>query len=117
MGKTLPPHYSSEMRRYEPPLPIKKREQEKALEKVREMTNGGSKEIKVKSRQRVKPNSLGIIRNWNPTQGLKHQSPKEVQENLNLQRKRLIKESLQRFSPNVKEIMMKKIVLNFCLKK
>ena len=31
------------MSRYEPPLPIKKREQEKALEKVGEMTNGGSK--------------------------------------------------------------------------
>ena len=34
---TIPPYY------VEPPLPIKKREQEKALEKVREMTNGGSK--------------------------------------------------------------------------
>ena len=34
------------MSRYEPPLPIKKKEQEKALEKVREMTNGGSKETK-----------------------------------------------------------------------
>ena len=43
---TIPPHYSREISRYEPPLPIKKREQEKALEKVREMTNGGSKESK-----------------------------------------------------------------------
>ena len=40
---TIPPHYSSKMSRYEPPLPIKKKEQEKALEKVREMTHGGSK--------------------------------------------------------------------------
>ena len=31
------------MSRYEPPLPVKKREQEEALEKVREMTNGTSK--------------------------------------------------------------------------
>ena len=31
------------MSRYEPPLPFKKREQEEALEKVREMTNRGSK--------------------------------------------------------------------------
>ena len=68
------------MSRYEPPLPIKKREQEKALEKVREMTNGGSKG---------------------------NQSPREVQENLNLQRKGLIKEYLQRFVPNVKEIIEK----------
>ena len=41
---TIPPSYSREMYRYEPPLPIKKREQQKALQKVREMTNGGSKE-------------------------------------------------------------------------
>ena len=40
---TLPPHYSWEISRYEPPLPNKKREQEEVLEKVREMTNGGSK--------------------------------------------------------------------------
>ena len=40
---TIPPHYSWEMSRYEPPLPVKKREQEEVLEKVREMTNGGSK--------------------------------------------------------------------------
>ena len=39
----MPSHYSQEMSRYEPPLPVKKREQEDALEKVREMTNGGSK--------------------------------------------------------------------------
>ena len=40
---TIPPHYSSEISRYEPPLPFKKREQEEVLEKVREMTNGGSR--------------------------------------------------------------------------
>ena len=31
---TIPPHYSQEMSRYEPPLPVKKREQERLLEKV-----------------------------------------------------------------------------------
>ena len=40
---TIPPHYSREISRYEPPLQVKKREQEEALENVREMTNGGSK--------------------------------------------------------------------------
>ena len=40
---TIPPHYSREMSRYEPPIPIKEKEKEEALEKVREMTNGGSK--------------------------------------------------------------------------
>ena len=40
---TIPPHYSREMSRYEPPIPVKEKEKEEALEKVREMTNGGSK--------------------------------------------------------------------------
>ena len=31
------------MSRYEPPIPVKEKEKEEALEKVREMTNGGSK--------------------------------------------------------------------------
>ena len=43
---TIPPHYSREMSRYEPPLLVKKKEQEKALEKDRAMSNGGSKERK-----------------------------------------------------------------------
>ena len=59
---TIPPHYSWEMTRYEPPLPVKKREQEEVLEKVREMTKGDQKGVKVKNRQRVKLNSLGIMR-------------------------------------------------------
>ena len=40
---TIPPHYSREMSRYETPLPVKEKGKEEALEKVREMTNGGSK--------------------------------------------------------------------------
>ena len=31
------------MSRYEPPLPIREKEKQEALEKVREITNGGSK--------------------------------------------------------------------------
>ena len=42
-ANTIPPHYSREMSRYEPPIPVKENEKEEALEKVREMTNGGSK--------------------------------------------------------------------------
>ena len=42
-GNTIPPHYSREMSRYEPPIPVKEKEKEEALEKVTEMTNGGSK--------------------------------------------------------------------------
>ena len=40
---TIPPYYSREMSRYEPPIPVKEKEKEEALEKVREMTNGRSK--------------------------------------------------------------------------
>ena len=40
---TLPPYYSREMSRYEPPNPIKQKERKDLLEKVREMTSEGSK--------------------------------------------------------------------------
>ena len=40
---TLPPYYSREMSRYEPPNPIKQKEREDLLEKVREMTSDESK--------------------------------------------------------------------------
>ena len=44
MGEnTLPPYYSREMSRYEPPNPIKQKEREDLLEKVREMTSEESK--------------------------------------------------------------------------
>ena len=43
-GKTtLPPYYSREMSRYEPPNPIKQKEREDLLEKVKEMTSEESK--------------------------------------------------------------------------
>ena len=40
---TLPPYYSRERSRYEPPNPIKQKEREDLLEKVREMTSEESK--------------------------------------------------------------------------
>ena len=39
----IPTHYSREMSRYEPPIPVKEKEKQEALEKVKELTNGGSK--------------------------------------------------------------------------
>ena len=52
IGKnTLPPHYSREISRYEPPKPVKQREREKLIEKVKEMTGeeikGGKREKSV----------------------------------------------------------------------
>ena len=43
---TLPPYYSREMSRYEPSNPIKQKEREELLEKVREMTSEESREVK-----------------------------------------------------------------------
>ena len=43
---TLPPYYSREMSRYEPPNPIKQKEREDLLEKVREMIVKNQKEAK-----------------------------------------------------------------------
>ena len=40
---TLPPHYSREMSRYEPPNPIKQKERKDLIEKVKEMTSEESK--------------------------------------------------------------------------
>ena len=50
IGKnTLPPHYSREISRYEPPKPVKQREREELIEKVKEMT---SEEIKGGKREK-----------------------------------------------------------------
>ena len=40
---TISPQYSRKISRYEPPIPIKEKEKEALLEKVREITNGESK--------------------------------------------------------------------------
>ena len=40
---TIPPQYSREVSRYEPPIPVKEKEKEDLLEKVREITSGESK--------------------------------------------------------------------------
>ena len=44
IGKnTLPPHYSREISRYEPPKPVKQKEREDLIKKVKEMTGEGIK--------------------------------------------------------------------------
>ena len=40
---TIPPQYSREISRYEPPIPVKEKEKKDLLEKVREITSGESK--------------------------------------------------------------------------
>ena len=49
---TLPPHYSREMCRYEPPNPIQQKERKELLEKVKEMTSEGSKDSKEEKLER-----------------------------------------------------------------
>ena len=48
-GDIIPPYYSREVSRYEPPIPVQEKEKQEALEKVREITNGGSKGSKVRN--------------------------------------------------------------------
>ena len=44
IGKnTIPSQYSREISRYDPPIPVKEKEKEDLLEKVREITSGESK--------------------------------------------------------------------------
>ena len=40
---TMPPQYSRKISRYEPPIPVKEKEKEDRLEKVRKITSGESK--------------------------------------------------------------------------
>ena len=40
---TIPPQYSREISKYEPPIPVKEREKEDLLQKVREIASGESK--------------------------------------------------------------------------
>ena len=40
---TIPPQYSREISRYEPPIPVREKEKEDLLEKVREITSGESR--------------------------------------------------------------------------
>ena len=42
-GNTIPPYYSREISRYEPPIPVQEKEKQEALERVKEITNGESK--------------------------------------------------------------------------
>ena len=79
---TIPPHYSQEISRYEPPLPVKKREQEVVLEKVREMTNGGSKgsksEKQVEGETKLSWNHEGLEPYPGPEKPKPQRSPKET---------------------------------------
>ena len=53
---TLPPYYSREMSRYEPPDPIKQKEREDLIEKVKEMTSEESKGGKRERSMEMDPN-------------------------------------------------------------
>ena len=59
---TIPPQYSREIGRYEPPIPVKEKEKEDVLEKVREITSGESKGSKDENRQKVKLSSPETMR-------------------------------------------------------
>ena len=62
---TIPPHYSGEVSRYEPPILVKGKESEEAIEKVREMTNGVSKGSKSEKQWKEILIYCGIMKFWN----------------------------------------------------
>ena len=117
-GDTIPPYYSREMSRYEPPIPVKENEKQEALEKVREITNGGLKESKSE-----KPIEGDTDLSWDHEgfeliQNLVNPNPLEVpnhQETLRERQKgnRL----LLKYVLNVRGTMTKKIVQSSYLKK
>ena len=74
-GNTIPPCYSREVSRYEPPIPVQEKEKQEALEKVKEITNGGSKGSKSEKPVEGVLTYHGIMRVWNPIQSLVNSNP------------------------------------------
>ena len=117
-GDTFPPYYSREISRYEPPIPVKEKGKQEALEKIREMKNGGSKESKSEN-----PIEGDTDLSWDHEGLESHQKPGEPkplevpnhQESLRQRQKR--SRLLLKYVLNVRETMMKRIVQNSYLKK
>ena len=61
---TIPPQYSREISRYEPPIHVREKEKKDLLEKVTEITSGESKGSKDDKQQRVELNFLGTELSW-----------------------------------------------------
>ena len=117
-GDTIPPYYSREISRYEPPIPVKEKEKQEALEKVREITNEGQRRVKVRNLQKEILTYHGIMKVWNPIQNLVNSNPLEVpnhQESLRQRQKR--SRLLLKYVLNVRGTMMKSIAQNSYLKK
>ena len=117
-GDTIPPYYSREMSRYEPPIPIQEREKQETLEKVRGITNGESKESKSE-----KPVEGDTDLSWDHEgldciQNLVNPNPLEIPNHQeSLKQKQKSSRLLLKYVPNVRETMMKGIVQNSYLKK
>ena len=85
---TIPSQYSREMSRYEPPIPVREKEKEDLLEKVREITSGESKgskdEKQVEGRTELSWNHEGLEPYPHAQRNLNH---KEVPKKRGLQQK------------------------------
>ena len=101
-GNTIPPYYSKEVSRYEPPIPVQEKEKPEASEKVKEITNGGSKGSKSE-----KPVEGDTDLSWDH-EGLEpHLKPGEPKP----------PSLLLRYVQSVRGTMMKEIVQNSYLRK
>ena len=101
------------MSRYEPPIPVKEKEKQEALEKVREITNGGSKESKSE-----KPVEGNTDLSWDH-EGLEpHPKPGEPKSLRDPKPPRVPKtETKEEYVFNVRGTMMKGTVQNSYLKR
>ena len=77
-GNTIPPYYSREVSRYEPPIPVQEKEKQEALEKVKKITNGGSKESKSEKPVEGDTDLSWTMRVWNSIQNLVNPNPLET---------------------------------------
>ena len=77
----IPPQYSREMSRYEPPIPVREKEKEDLLEKVREITSGESKgskdEKQVEGETELSWDHEGLEPYPCPEKPKPHRNPKE----------------------------------------
>ena len=84
---TILPQYSRAMSRYEPPIPVREKEKEDLLQKVREITNGESKGSKDEKQAEGETELSWDHEGLNPIHARRNLNHKEVPKKRGLQQK------------------------------
>ena len=114
---TIPPHYSREMSRYEPPIPVKEKEKQEALEKVKELTNRGSKGSKSEKQVEGDTDLPWDYESLEPQNLVNLNHPGVLNHLGSLDQGQRMNRPLLKYALSVGEIMMKKIVQNPYIRK